>query len=1816
MSYNRFLIAAVLLTASLTAGVPTASIALGHALPAQSRRLTLTRLQDHYAHAEKDPQESTRLVSARSAIKAQAKRFSVCSLFGSGDITPCNEVGTASVGTQTKNFTVTNNHASNVNFSVSASCSGTLTACSISPTNFTIPAHSTHSFVAHFTMSAGTGHLVVAYESALDDQGQSDNTYTAGSVIATISPHSASNTVVGGTSIAQTFTLTNTGTIAGGFTFAVSCAGVAVSCTTPVPILSLGSGVPTNLVVNYTSGMRGSGSLKLVAIPSAGTAKDSGTISIAVDSTSTASLDSVGLPGVIARDHCLTISAGADAAYECGDLRIVHPLPATRTKGLPHVPVLLYNSSTAHPFALVAANYTMPSTPPLPDSVVATVLMGGVSQGRAKWLGTDWTLGATRRIEVGFDAITKRTGYYTDTLQIVRYTGTSPSPATIVPGELMIVNRSGRTADSAYFGRGWWIAGLEQLYNLADGTKLWVGGDGSVRHFMKVVGVSNVWTATLVDGVDGLNFDGTNYTRVLPHGLKVRFDGSGKHTATINRLGDSTLFRYDGSGRLSAIKLYPDTTRQYVFQYDANGKLAVVLAPTVGGTARNDSVTIASGLLNRIKGPDTTFVSFGYLAGDTNMLSTRTDRVGTVATYAYGVAKRLRSFTVDPGFSQAVVTLNFSPFETASLTLAGSTRTHAVIADSAFTLLDGARRDTTLFWPNRIGDPNRVRNAMGFMTIVRRDTNFPGLAAWSHDPIGRVHTATYDTHGNPLTVVDSSTYDAVRSKYAVTTYTWDQLWDLPKRVRLPEGDGELRSYSSVTGNVLWEQPDSDSTVTTRRTTFTYFTAGAAKNLLASVNPPLSVNTDSLAYDALGNVNASWSELRFKSRSVVDDIGRVTSTVAPINATDSLASTTAFNLIDEDTATQTFGTTTGSAWADTLVVTKSFDGEGRLLDATRRALPDRASIGTLVTSYRYDNIGRKIKEIAPFAGTDTLFDAWVYDAAGHDTAHTTRRGFTLRTSYDDLGRVYQRIVPAVISDSIAVQYFPDSTGVIVDGWWQFPRYHVFGSKHLLIPQNVSTFAYDAVGAILGAANYDALITRTYYANGQLATDESAVRTWLDVGIGGEFSSHVYRDSIAYDLDGRRKLLRVSSNIAPTAYGSTTPLTDITYGYDAITGQLATVHDMMGSDFKLFYTAAGQVDSVGYPGGIGEKFHYDGQHRLSSRLEKGPTAFWPSGLLHQDSTFYDQRDQLTRAFTFADSTTNQYSLLGQLTQTRFGTSLDDSLYYGDWTNDAMGNRLTYSYRSTPADEEHPPQTFLRSYRYQASTGRLWKDSTANSPYDYYEQYGFGTTSMDSNAYQRSGNQWVHETIPRHDYLNNIGWGRNISISYYSADDKLRAFDQRRCVAKVGVDPPCKPSAELTPSTAGAFEDYRYDAFGRRILVRSRLDTVSSPAPNKTGCTNPSGLCHSAIERYVWDGDQILMEIRMPGGDSISQSDLERDTTTIVDKYAAYGRVTYVHSGVLDHPFAIIRNGYTYDTSSTLKSWAGATEVIPHDSWRGKDDLGSFTDGRKVSPTGFDGDTAGGHCRKVGASTPCMTIAWPEQYAGMFGNPETGFVLQHWFGSLAQEKLDGSGQIFMRNRYYDPNTGRFTQEDPIGLAGGLNAYGFANSNPVSYDDPFGLKLCPPDCSWTDIKGYAKDFWQATKKEVATKGLLGFIREGMRGGNPVLIGAGTLMGEGASAGAAAGANEEGAAGILMPSGSPIGSAGTSENIREVAGGVEDAQAMFARLSEGGTQVKSSYPGTLVSVKGGTVGLRTTMSRSPGTAATIDVNIPSIPVTKVKFNP
>jgi hypothetical protein len=50
-----------------------------------------------------------------------------------------------------------------------------------------------------------------------------------------------------------------------------------------------------------------------------------------------------------------------------------------------------------------------------------------------------------------------------------------------------------------------------------------------------------------------------------------------------------------------------------------------------------------------------------------------------------------------------------------------------------------------------------------------------------------------------------------------------------------------------------------------------------------------------------------------------------------------------------------------------------------------------------------------------------------------------------------------------------------------------------------------------------------------------------------------------------------------------------------------------------------------------------------------------------------------------------------------------------------------------------------------------------------------------------------------------------------------------------------------------------------------------------------------------------------------------------------------------------------------------------------------------------------------------------------------------------------LEGVRKTY-RARYYNPTTGRFLSEDPIGFAGGINLYAYAKNNPLKFNDPLG--------------------------------------------------------------------------------------------------------------------------------------------------------------------
>jgi len=145
---------------------------------------------------------------------------------------------------------------------------------------------------------------------------------------------------------------------------------------------------------------------------------------------------------------------------------------------------------------------------------------------------------------------------------------------------------------------------------------------------------------------------------------------------------------------------------------------------------------------------------------------------------------------------------------------------------------------------------------------------------------------------------------------------------------------------------------------------------------------------------------------------------------------------------------------------------------------------------------------------------------------------------------------------------------------------------------------------------------------------------------------------------------------------------------------------------------------------------------------------------------------------------------------------------------------------------------------------------------------------------------------------------------------------------------------------------------------------------------------------------------------------------------------------------------------------------------------------------------------------------------------GTNDTPFLFNGRYGV----QTDGNGLLYMRARYYSPYLCRFINPDPSGFKGGLNFYVYANGNPVSYLDPFGLNAQATgdtSTSWNNVS--------ASMNYYENMSANGFSEGGWKGAGDVLLGqvgedlidlsgAGSIQSSAEASGSAAGSgNTEG---------------------------------------------------------------------------------------------
>ena len=203
-------------------------------------------------------------------------------------------------------------------------------------------------------------------------------------------------------------------------------------------------------------------------------------------------------------------------------------------------------------------------------------------------------------------------------------------------------------------------------------------------------------------------------------------------------------------------------------------------------------------------------------------------------------------------------------------------------------------------------------------------------------------------------------------------------------------------------------------------------------------------------------------------------------------------------------------------------------------------------------------------------------------------------------------------------------------------------------------------------------------------------------------------------------------------------------------------------------------------------------------------------------------------------------------------------------------------------------------------------------------------------------------------------------------------------------------------LTSSPDGSniyVTQYAYDAHGRRVLI----------TPVSASCVGSRNTCSASFAGrrsrvvFVYDQQGMLLGEYLADGTPLREYIwLQGMPLAVIDGSPASPAIYYVQADHLDTPRVVIdRQG--------RQRWTWLAEPFGNSA-------------PVTNPLGF--------------GMVNLNLRMPGQYF----DSESGLSYNYF-------------------RNYDAGVGRFTQSDPIGLAGGLNTYAYVGGNPLSFTDPQGL-------------------------------------------------------------------------------------------------------------------------------------------------------------------
>ncbi|MFZ5764166.1 MAG: RHS repeat-associated core domain-containing protein [Thermodesulfobacteriota bacterium] len=830
------------------------------------------------------------------------------------------------------------------------------------------------------------------------------------------------------------------------------------------------------------------------------------------------------------------------------------------------------------------------------------------------------------------------------------------------------------------------------------------------------------------------------------------------------------------------------------------------------------------------------------------------------------------------------------------------------------------------------------------------------------------------------------------------------------RLRITRATDALGRVTTSTyderGNKISET-EAVATAEERTTTFTYHPDDNQVTSItrASVARPGAQTVTTFTYDANGNL-ASRTESGYNGAAMV-------------SATTSYACNDHGQLVAIDgPRTDVADVTTFSYYAN---VPEEGANRGQLRAVTN-------ALGQRVTFARYNAFG-KAEEVNDENGVKTTL---IYDERGR-LIETSTLGRSTVLRYDAAGRLTSVLLPgdriisytytaanllATIADNLgnSISYSYDSEGNRIREEVRDPANALAGAvdfaydddnrlARIILPGGaVEERHYDDKGNLVEVADPNILLNRYGYD----ALDRLIAHHDPD------FSATVFRhdseDNLAEVRDAEGTLTR--------------------YHYDDL-GRRVAEHSPDAGTTTFAYDAAGNLIRKTDARGVTVAFAYDAMNRLIA--EQYPDA-------SQNITYsYDQGingiGRLTGITDASGATAYRYNELGQLVgQER--------------VNDGMPTaslRFVYDGTSSELAGITYPSGLHVSYvrdgdgkvSAMALDGREILSNITYKPFGPVAAYNVGENSL---AVQRTYDQQYRLTGTEAAAVYGLslvrdGAGNVLAIHDVvdPAADQSFAYDSLyRLIDAAGIYGGIGYTYDRVGNRQTRISDREYDIYSY-LADSNQLLSVTASNPATYTYDGHGNIIDNGTLAFVYDQANRLTMVRE--GESLV-SEYGYDARNMRVKKTVNGRTTFYH----------------YDPQGKLLAETdGSGKPLRDYIYLDDEPVAMKIYGEQAGIYYFLTDHLGTPQKLIDATGQ---MVWQANYLP-FGQAmiDPASIVENNFRFPGQYYDAETGLHYNWHRYYDPQAGRYLTPDPIGLAGGMNLYAYANSNPIMFIDPEGL-------------------------------------------------------------------------------------------------------------------------------------------------------------------